>query len=77
VTREVMGDRTGRDPWRSLVIGAVIAGVTLAVILLVVLIGVYLVFAPRSSDRESWRVRPGTTVLVSSAPIHPVAPSDS
>ncbi len=63
-------EAAGRDPWRCLVIGTVIAVVTLAVIGLVVLIGVYLVFAPRSTDLESWQGAGAHPVLVSTAP-HP------
>jgi hypothetical protein len=48
-----MADRPARDPRRSLIIGTVIAGVVLALLLLVVLVGVYIVFSPRSSDRDS------------------------
>ncbi len=48
-----MAERPTRDPRRSLIIGTVIAGVVLALLLLVVMVGVYIVFSPRSSDRDS------------------------
>ena len=44
---------SGRDPYRSLVVGTVIAGVVLAVLAVIVLIGLYIAFAPRSEDRSS------------------------
>jgi len=43
----------GRDPRRSLIIGSVIAGVILAALAVVVVVGAFLVFEPRSSDPQS------------------------
>jgi hypothetical protein len=68
-----MATRSRRDPRRSLIIGSVIAALVLGLAAVMVLIGVYLVFAPRSTDRESWRVPP---THVSWA-IHPAGRSDS
>ncbi len=65
-----------RDPRRSLIIGSVIAAVVLALVVLFVLIGVYLVFEPRSSDRETWR-GPRTVAAAAAAPIHLVPTADS
>ena len=55
-----------RDPRRSLVIGAVIAGVALAALALVVLIGVVIVFTPRRGGRDSL----GPPPAVHAPPIH-------
>ena len=58
----------GRDPRRSLIIGSVIAAVILAVMALVVLVGAYLVFEPRSTDPQS----SGRAVVVASVPRPPI-----
>jgi hypothetical protein len=57
-----------RDPRRSLIIGSVIAAVILAVMALVVLVGAYLVFEPRSTDPQS----SGQAVMAASAPRPPI-----
>jgi hypothetical protein len=42
-----------RDPRRSLLIGACIAGVVLAVLAALVIIGIVIVFAPRRGDQDA------------------------
>jgi len=51
--------RPVRDPRRSLVTGAIIAGVVLAALALIVLIGIVIVFLPRRAGRDSLGPRPG------------------
>ena len=51
-----------------------IAGVVLAALVVVALIGVYIAFAPRSSNRDSWGSPPSVVALV---PIHRVSTANS
>ncbi len=64
----------GRDPRRSLIIGSLIAAVILAALVVVALIGVYIAFAPRSSNRDTWGSPPSVVAL---APIHRVSTPNS
>jgi hypothetical protein len=69
-----MAAASSRDPRRSLIIGSLIAGVVLAALVMMVLIGVYIAFAPRSSNRDSWGSPPSVVAL---APIHRVSTANS
>ena len=59
-----------RDPRRSLIIGAVIAGVVLLVMFLLVVVGLIMVYLPRRSDPEAAGIRstPADAVLVTGHP---------
>ena len=53
---------SGRDPRRSLILGAAIAGVVLAVLAAAVLAGALIVMWPRRADRGSLGVRPAPAI---------------
>jgi hypothetical protein len=58
-----------RDPRRSLITGTIIAGVVLAVLALIVLIGTFIVFYPRRGGRDSMGpLRPAPAIHLIDAP---------